>query len=212
MYTSLNERSPRWEPEEFVSNKENWLLNKQREAFNAEIEKVEKAAQIQPVGPNAAPDKEATEKIETEPPNTANTEEKNVPQVVNQKNLQNESSGVLPPVLVANQKSIIHFQHNSNELPQNAYETLDNIVKFSSQRPDLIITVEGYTDSYGDPDYNRQLSKYRAEIVKYYLIGQGVSASKIEALGRGNENPLKSNDTFEGRKQNRRVEIIFNSK
>jgi outer membrane protein OmpA-like peptidoglycan-associated protein len=67
--------------------------------------------------------------------------------------------------------------------------------------------VEGYTDSYGDPVYNRQLSKYRADMVKNYLIGHGVEAANISASGRGPENPIKSNSTSEGRKQNRRVEI-----
>jgi OOP family OmpA-OmpF porin len=115
-------------------------------------------------------------------------------------------------VLAADQKSIIYFEYNSNELPQNAYETLNNIVKFSSQRPDLKITVEGYTDSHGDSVYNKQLSKYRADIVKNYFIGQGISPFKIKALGRGTENPAKSNETDEGRKQNRRVEIIVGFK
>ena len=55
--------------------------------------------------------------------------------------------------------------------------------------------------------YNKQLSKYRADMVKNYLIGQGISASRIDVFGRGAQNPLKSNTSFEGRKQNRRVEI-----
>jgi outer membrane protein OmpA-like peptidoglycan-associated protein len=70
--------------------------------------------------------------------------------------------------------------------------------------------VEGYTDSYGDPVYNRQLSKYRADMVKNYLIGHGIAPANIITIGRGPENPLKSNTTFEGRKQNRRVEIQVN--
>jgi outer membrane protein OmpA-like peptidoglycan-associated protein len=72
----------------------------------------------------------------------------------------------------------------------------------------LKITVEGYTDSHGDPSYNRQLSKYRADMVKNYLIGHGVSPANIMAIGRGPKNPITSNETSEGRKQNRRVEIM----
>jgi outer membrane protein OmpA-like peptidoglycan-associated protein len=215
MYGSFSERSPRWDPEEFASQKESWLLNKQRESFKAEIEKVEKTAKDQTAELSAALDKQRTQEIETAP---LNTEEKNDEESNHENNPQNDPAGAHAPVLAADQKSIIYFKHNSNELPQNAYETLDNIIKSSAQRPDLKITVEGYTDSYrpdlkitvegytdsyGDPVYNKQLSKYRAEIVRYYLIAQGVSASKIKALGRGNENPLESNETFEGRKQNR---------
>jgi outer membrane protein OmpA-like peptidoglycan-associated protein len=108
---------------------------------------------------------------------------------------------------ITNEKSIIYFKHNSNELHSKAYDTLDRIVNSTLQRTDYKITVEGYTDSYGDPVYNRQLSKYRADMVKNYLIGHGVSPANIIAVGRGPENPIKSNRTFEGRQQNRRVEI-----
>ncbi|MGD2100209.1 MAG: OmpA family protein [Desulfobacterales bacterium] len=113
--------------------------------------------------------------------------------------------------VVVDQKTIINFEYNSNELPPNAYETLNNIVKFTSQHPDLKITVEGYTDSYGSANYNKQLSQYRADMVKNYLIGNGISPAKISAHGRGSEEPIKSNTTSEGRKQNRRVEIKINS-
>ena len=112
-----------------------------------------------------------------------------------------------PSGFVTDQRSTIYFEHNSNELPQKAYETLSNIIKFTSLRSDLRITVEGFTDSYGDPVYNKQLSKYRADMVKSYLIGQGITASRINAIGRGPENPLESNESPEGRKKNRRVEI-----
>ena len=112
---------------------------------------------------------------------------------------------------VAAPSSIIYFKHNSNDIPQKAYETLDEIIKFTTSRPNLRITVEGFTDSRGDAVYNKQLSKYRADMVKSYLIGQGVSAARIDAFGRGAQNPLQSNASVEGRKQNRRVEIKINT-
>jgi outer membrane protein OmpA-like peptidoglycan-associated protein len=113
--------------------------------------------------------------------------------------------------IVVDQKTIIYFEYNSNELPPNAYETLNNIVKFTSQRPDLKITVEGYTDSYGGKVYNKQLSQYRADMVKNYLIGNGIAPTKIDARGRGSANPIDKNTSAEGRKQNRRVEIKVQS-
>ena len=112
---------------------------------------------------------------------------------------------------VVDKKTVIYFEHNSNELPPKAYETLNNIVKFTSQRPNLKITVEGYTDSYGSSVYNKQLSQYRADMVKNYLIGNGIAPTKIEALGKGQANPIMNNATIEGRSQNRRVEISIKS-
>ena len=117
----------------------------------------------------------------------------------------------LPAAAVVDRKAIIHFDYNSNELPQKAYETLNDIVKFTSQRPDLKITVEGYTDSRGNTVYNKKLSQYRADMVKNYLIGNGIAPAKISARGRGPENPIENNATVEGRKQNRRVEISVNA-
>ncbi|MGD8963786.1 MAG: OmpA family protein [Desulfobacterales bacterium] len=118
----------------------------------------------------------------------------------------------MPPAdTVVDQKSIIHFDHNSNELPQKAYETLNHIVKLTSQHPNLKITVEGYTDSHGSAVYNKQLSQYRADMVKSYLIGNGIAPAQISAHGRGPENPMEPNATVEGRRQNRRVEIRVNA-
>jgi general secretion pathway protein A len=115
-------------------------------------------------------------------------------------------------VLFAQSKKIIHFKHNSMQLSDEANEVLDQIVDFGSSRPALKIIVEGYTDSLGDPLYNKNLSKMRAEVIKKYLIDKGISAEKIETVGMGPENPIASNETFEGRKLNRRIEISFKVK
>jgi general secretion pathway protein A len=122
-----------------------------------------------------------------------------------------ESPVESPDDVVVDEKTIIYFEHNSNELPSNAYEKLNSIVKFTSRRPNLKITVEGYTDSYGSRVYNKQLSQYRADMVKNYLIGNGIAPTKIDARGRGSANPIKKNTSAEGRKQNRRVEIKIQS-
>jgi general secretion pathway protein A len=113
----------------------------------------------------------------------------------------------LPP-----QKVVIRFEHNSNELPSQAYETLDPMVRFVSNHPESEIIIEGYTDSSGDYRYNRKLSKFRADVVKNYFAGQGIPLSRIKVYGRGSENQLESNATLEGRKQNRRVEVKLNVK
>lgn len=70
------------------------------------------------------------------------------------------------------------------------------------------VTVIGYTDTTGDADYNMGLSKRRAEAVSDFLATLGVPADKTRTLGRGENDPIASNDTAEGRAQNRRVEVI----
>ncbi|MFQ5644873.1 MAG: OmpA family protein [Thiogranum sp.] len=70
------------------------------------------------------------------------------------------------------------------------------------------VTVIGYTDSTGDANYNMGLSERRAQAVSDYLVTLGVPADKTRVLGRGESNPIASNDTKEGRAWNRRVEVI----
>jgi general secretion pathway protein A len=104
-------------------------------------------------------------------------------------------------------KKVIFFKHDSNQLLNEDLQMLDEIAEFVVHHPDWNIAVEGYTDSHGDFLYNKKLSKSRAEIVKHYFINKGISSSKIQVFGMGQENPIASNDTPEGREKNRRVEI-----
>lgn len=76
---------------------------------------------------------------------------------------------------------------------------------------DKLVSIEGYTDSRGADDMNQKLSQDRANAVKDYLVSQGVKAEKVRAIGRGEANPVASNDTAEGRANNRRVEIVVQS-
>jgi general secretion pathway protein A len=204
MFGSLWESPPRWELGEFAPKKENWILEEHSKAFKAEMDTAKLTGQDQP----------ETEIAQQEDPSTEIAAESSLSMESGKDEKMRETESpsidsveIQPSRFIADQKSIIYFKHNSNELQPKAYDTLDRIVKSTLQRTDLKITVEGYTDSYGDPVYNRQLSKYRADMVKNYLIGHGVEAANISASGRGPENPIKSNSTFEGRKQNRRVEI-----
>jgi len=104
-------------------------------------------------------------------------------------------------------KKLIFFKHDSNQILDEDLQMLDEIAEFIVHHPDWNIVVEGYTDSHGNNLYNKRLSKSRAEIVKRYFVKKGISPSKIQVFGRGQENPIASNDTPEGREKNRRVEI-----
>jgi general secretion pathway protein A len=114
------------------------------------------------------------------------------------------SREILPP---EDRKFIVFFKHNSNQLPRETLDTLDQIIELVTNLPVATITVTGYTDSYGDKLYNIMLSAERASRVKAYLVENGVPDTKIIVHGKGPENPIESNATLEGRKKNRRVEV-----
>ena len=108
------------------------------------------------------------------------------------------------------QTIIIYFKHNSNELTDEAFITLHQIAEYMIHSPEAKITIKGYTDSTGHYRYNVNVSEFRANIIKSYLVGKGVDSVKIKSLGLGPAHPVATNNTAEGRKANRRVEIEFN--
>jgi general secretion pathway protein A len=124
-----------------------------------------------------------------------------------QQNLEQSEPQVKP---FPDRKIVIYFKHNSNDLPDPAYETLDRIAEFMIHNPTAKVNISGYTDSSGAYSYNVSVSQFRANIVKGYLVGKGVHPLKIEALGLGPENPIASNESEKGRQTNRRVEIEVN--
>ncbi len=99
----------------------------------------------------------------------------------------------------------VDFEYNSAQLTGPARQTLDEVASAVRSQSDLTIEVQGHTDSVGGDSYNLHLSQRRAESVKAYLVGNGVSASVLTAKGYGKSQPLVSNATAEGRAQNRRV-------
>lgn len=80
-----------------------------------------------------------------------------------------------------------------------------NLLEF----PDTTVQVIGHTDNVGDAGYNQQLSNRRASAVSSELMANGVPSSRIQSFGRGEDQPIASNLTAEGRAQNRRVEIVI---
>ena len=114
--------------------------------------------------------------------------------------------------LLSINKIAIRFSHNSNELPTNAYSTLDRIAASLLKNPDISVIVKGYTDDTGALSYNVSVSEFRANIVKSYLVGKGVDPSRITVYGLGPKDPIGSNATEEGRSLNRRIEIVFTNK
>ncbi|MBB6273468.1 OOP family OmpA-OmpF porin [Pedobacter cryoconitis] len=103
----------------------------------------------------------------------------------------------------------IQFEFNSSVLKTESYPTLDKLSSVLKESNGKAL-VKGYASSEGTAAYNLKLSKDRANSVKTYLVNSGVSASKVATKGLGEANPIASNDTEEGRIQNRRVETSRN--
>jgi outer membrane protein OmpA-like peptidoglycan-associated protein len=110
--------------------------------------------------------------------------------------------------LIASMSDVL-FKTGSFELLPGARERLAKISGIVLAYPSLHLQVEGHTDSVGSDDYNQQLSEKRAGAVRDYLIQQGISKDVIEARGFGKTTPVASNETPEGRQQNRRVEMVI---
>jgi len=101
------------------------------------------------------------------------------------------------------------FVTGKAELLPAARDQLDQVAAALKDQGDLKpMVVEGYTDSVGSDTNNLKLSKDRAEAVRVYLVSKGVPSDKITSVGKGKSNPVASNDTPDGRANNRRVEII----
>lgn len=105
------------------------------------------------------------------------------------------------------------FVTGKSELMPLAQQKLDQVAKALGDLDDKqTVLVEGHTDSKGPDDANMVLSQARAESVRAYLVGRGVKPDRISAVGRGEAQPVATNDTPEGRANNRRVEIVISPK
>ncbi|MEZ9659292.1 MULTISPECIES: OmpA family protein [unclassified Vibrio] len=101
------------------------------------------------------------------------------------------------------------FETNSTELSTDGKIALMPLVEVLKAHPQSSVDVVGHTDSTGAAEYNMMISKKRAAAVAAYIEEQGIEADRITASGEGEENPIASNDTAEGRAQNRRVDATI---
>src|SRR6202047_2266710 len=101
------------------------------------------------------------------------------------------------------------FDTGQATLKPGANLALNRLATFLNANPQTRILIEGHTDSRGSDAYNEVLSERRARAVATELMSRGISTDQLQTLGRGKGYPVASNDTPEGRQQNRRVEIVF---
>lgn len=80
--------------------------------------------------------------------------------------------------------------------------------RLKSENRNVYLEIQGHTDSVGDEDHNQELGEARAEAVRRYLSQQGIALNRMSTISYGEDSPVASNDTPEGRSQNRRVAII----
>lgn len=111
--------------------------------------------------------------------------------------------------IVLNMPSSVTFGFDSSELTMSARNALNDVASILTQYDDTRVNIGGHTDSTGNADYNQRLSERRAEAVGNYLAQSGVARNRLSMTGYGENQPVASNATEEGRAQNRRVEITL---
>jgi outer membrane protein OmpA-like peptidoglycan-associated protein len=113
-----------------------------------------------------------------------------------------------PRGLIVNMSDVL-FDTAKFSLRPLAREKLAKVAGIVSGHPGLRLDVEGHTDSVGGDEYNQRLSEQRGTSVRDYLIQQGMAGSSVTTKGFGKGEPVASNDTAQGRQQNRRVELVI---
>jgi outer membrane protein OmpA-like peptidoglycan-associated protein len=111
--------------------------------------------------------------------------------------------------LILNMPGNITFSSASGNINAGFYSVLNSVAIILKEYADTTVMVTGHTDSVGDAHYNQGLSEQRAESVASYLRQQGVAGQRMRAYGAGEQQPVASNVTAQGRAQNRRVEITL---
>lgn len=109
--------------------------------------------------------------------------------------------------LTASKEIVLNFKYNDTQI--NAKNEMILLQEYLRLNPNSALVLYGHTDNIGSDGYNLQLSEYRANFVMSLLVRAGISATKITTKGMGENNPFESNETAEGRRQNRRVVVQF---
>ena len=107
---------------------------------------------------------------------------------------------------VARVELLVNFDFDRSEVKEQYLPEIESVARFMEQYPDRVVELEGHTDSRGTDAYNLGLSQRRTEAVMAELVGRfGISPSRVSAKGFGESQPIGSNDSAQGRAENRRV-------
>ncbi|MEE8112634.1 MAG: OmpA family protein [Acidobacteriota bacterium] len=109
-------------------------------------------------------------------------------------------------------ESDILFRVDSTLLNTTAQSSLNQVASVLDEFPKTAVVIQGHTDSTGSEVHNQNLSERRAGSVRNFLIGRGLDAERMVAVGYGENHPVASNESSQGRNQNRRVDILLKAK
>lgn len=111
--------------------------------------------------------------------------------------------------IILNMPGNVTFDFDSASLRPDFFDVLNSVALVLEEFDQTVLVIDGHTDSTGRRDYNMQLSERRADTVGRYLISQGVASVRVATYGYGPDYPIATNETAEGRAQNRRVELTL---
>ena len=103
------------------------------------------------------------------------------------------------------------FETNAAKIQEQSFSELEKIANTLKTNPRLTIEISGHTDNIGNKSYNIKLSEKRAAAVAQFLVSKGINVTRISSMGFGSSQPIRNNKTPEGRKLNRRVELVLKS-
>ena len=106
----------------------------------------------------------------------------------------------------------LNFKSGSNDIDEKSMKEVENIAAILKEYPNVKVKIGGYTDNTGTAEGNLKLSDERATNVKNALVNLGIGADRLTSEGFGQEHPVASNDTEEGKKQNRRIAVSVREK
>ncbi len=100
----------------------------------------------------------------------------------------------------------VEFDTAKATIRPNSFKQLDMVVDFMNHKKEARIEISGHTDNVGNPQANKTLSQKRAQACINYIVSKGIDKTRLTAVGEGDERPVASNDSDEGRQKNRRIE------
>jgi outer membrane protein OmpA-like peptidoglycan-associated protein len=102
----------------------------------------------------------------------------------------------------------LNYEFGTTVITRESEPTLNDLVAILKAYPAVDVRLEGHTDSVGEPEANKKLSEDRAVAIEKFLVSTGIAAKRIATAGYGQEKPVESNDSEEGRARNRRLELV----
>jgi len=100
----------------------------------------------------------------------------------------------------------VYFESGKARLKPESFDRLDEVVKYLTHKKSAQLEISGHTNNVGSPKTNKALSQRRADACRKYILSKGIDAERISTVGHGEERPIATNKTEEGRRLNRRIE------